>query len=37
MAVGGDQSNPNVIEVIDIACDGCPAGGYEITLALRKV
>ncbi len=31
LALGGDKTNPNVIEVIDIACDECPAGGYEIT------
>lgn len=35
IAMGGDKSNPNVIEVIDIACDDCPAGGYEITNACR--
>ncbi len=27
LAMGGDSSNPNVIEVIDIACDECPMGG----------
>ena len=35
MAMGGDKSNPNVIEVIDIACDECPVGGYEVTNACR--
>ncbi len=35
LAVGGDKSNPNVIEVIDIACDECPVGGYEVTAACR--
>ncbi len=35
IAVGGDKSNPNVIEVIDIACDECPVGGYEVTAACR--
>ncbi len=35
MAMGGDKTNPNVIEVIDIACDECPVGGYEITEACR--
>ena len=25
MACGGDKENPNVVEVIDIACDECPA------------
>ena len=24
LAMGGDKNNPNVIEVIDIACDECP-------------
>ncbi|MBQ9080893.1 MAG: 4Fe-4S dicluster domain-containing protein [Clostridia bacterium] len=35
LAMGGDKSNPNVIEVIDIACDECPVGGYEVTNACR--
>jgi len=35
LAMGGDKSNPNVIEVIDIACDECPMGGYEVTRACR--
>ncbi len=35
IAMGGDRSDPNVIEVIDIACDGCPAAGYEITDSCR--
>lgn len=35
MAMGGDKTNPNVIEVIDIACDECPMGGYEVTGACR--
>ena len=35
MAMGGDKDNPNVIEVIDIACDECPVGGYEVTNACR--
>ncbi len=34
-AMGGDKENPNVIEVISIACDDCPAGGYEVTNACR--
>lgn len=29
IAVGGDSENPNIIEVIDIACDECPKGGYD--------
>ena len=35
IAMGGDKNNPNVIEVIDIACDECPMGGYEVTEACR--
>ena len=35
VAMGGDRSNPNVIEVIDIACDECPVGGFEVTNACR--
>ena len=34
-AMGGDKSNPNVIEVIEIACDECPVGGFEVTNACR--
>ena len=35
VAMGGDRNNKNVIEVIDIACDECPMGGYEVTNACR--
>lgn len=35
MACGGDKSNPNVIEVIDIACDECPANAILVTPACR--
>ena len=35
IAMGGDKDNPNVIEVIDIACDECPAAGYEVTTSCR--
>ena len=31
IAMGGDGRMHNVIEVIDIACDECPAAGYEVT------
>ena len=37
LAMGGDKTNPNVIEVIEIACDECPVGGYEVTNACRVV
>lgn len=35
IAMGGDKTNPNIIEVISIACDECPVGGYEVTNACR--
>lgn len=35
IAMGGNKENPNVIEVIDIACDECPAAGYEVTDSCR--
>lgn len=33
-AIGKGNRN-NIIEVIDIACDECPIGGYEVTNACR--
>lgn len=35
IAMGGDKDNPNVIEVIETACDECPMGGFEVTNACR--
>ncbi|MBQ7277651.1 MAG: 4Fe-4S dicluster domain-containing protein [Clostridia bacterium] len=35
LAMGGDPEDPHVIEVIDIACDECPAAGYEVTASCR--
>ena len=35
LAMGGNKNNPNIIEVIDIACDECPAAGYEVTDSCR--
>ena len=35
IAMGGDPTNPNVIQVIDIACDECPAAGYSVTDSCR--
>ena len=35
MVMGGDKENPNVIQVIDIACDECPSAGYEVTDSCR--
>ena len=30
IAMGGDKTNSNVIEVIGIACDECPVSGYRV-------
>ena len=35
IAMGGDKENRNIIEVIDIACDECPASGFEVTASCR--
>lgn len=35
LAMGGNKDNPNIIEVIESACDECPMGGYEVTNAGR--
>lgn len=35
IAMGGNKNNPNVIEVIDIACDECSVSGHNITEACR--
>ncbi len=35
IAMGGDKHNPNVIEVIGIACDECPVGGYQVSDSCR--
>lgn len=35
LAMGGNRANPNIIEIIDIACDECPMGGYEVTNTCR--
>lgn len=35
IAQGGNKDNPNIIEVINIACDECPVGGYTVTDACR--
>lgn len=31
IALGGNPENPNIVEVIDIACDECPEAGYVVT------
>ena len=35
LAIGGNKNNSNIIEVVDIACDDCPAGGYTVTDSCR--
>ena len=34
-AMGSRDDGQNVIQVIDIACDECPAAGYEVTTSCR--
>lgn len=31
LALGGDKANPNLLEVIEAACDECPFGGITVT------
>ncbi len=35
LAMGGRSDDENVIQVIDIACDECPAAGYVVTESCR--
>lgn len=35
LAMGGDSRNPNIIEVIDIACDECPVERYTVSESCR--
>ncbi len=35
IAMGGDPNNPNILEVIEAACDQCPFGGMEVTDVCR--
>lgn len=35
LAMGGNREDENIVEVIDIACDECPMGGYEVTNTCR--
>ncbi len=35
ISMGGDKNFEKPIAVIDIACDECPVGGYEVTNACR--
>ncbi|MBQ2805345.1 MAG: 4Fe-4S dicluster domain-containing protein [Clostridia bacterium] len=35
MAMGGNRENPNPIQVVEVACEECPIGGYEVTNACQ--
>jgi len=35
IALGGNKRNPNIVQVIDIACDECPEAGYVVTNLCR--
>lgn len=35
LTMSGDKSDKSIIQVIDIACDECPVGGFEVTDACR--
>ena len=35
LAIGGNRYNKKIIQTIDIACEDCPTGGYEVTSACR--
>ena len=35
LALGGDKENPNIIEVLNIACDECPVARYAVGDACR--
>ena len=35
LALGGNKDNPNIVEVIEAACDSCPISGMYITPACR--
>ena len=35
MAMGGDRSNPNVVEVLPIACDECPITEMTVSASCR--
>lgn len=35
MAMGGNSDNPNIIEVLDIACDECPVSSYMVSDSCR--
>ena len=35
LAMGGNKNDPNVVEVVDIACDACPTGRMYVTEMCR--
>ena len=35
MAMGGDKDNPNPVQVMETACDECPAAGMMVTPTAR--
>lgn len=35
LAMGGHEENPNVVEVLQIACDECPVDGIQVSDACR--
>ena len=35
LAIGGSRYDKKTIKVIDIACEDCPTGGYEVTSACK--
>ena len=35
MALGGNKNIDNIVEVLKVACDECPLGGYEVTNRCR--
>ena len=37
MAMGGDKSNPNVVEVLPVACDECPITEMTVSPSCRSI
>lgn len=35
LALGGDSKKPNMVEVLNIACDECPVDGIQVTQSCR--
>lgn len=36
LAIGGNKKNKRIIQVIKIACEDCPTGGFEVTSSCRS-